>query len=200
MLFRSVDPTTLDMYSRRDLARSSKTSRAQAEVVMIMRRGLQQLSPRELMILFLTQGLGIEQDSLVDLFRVRQSNISYRARRAQNRLVLFRVFFTLISETEIRRRLLSKGFSGREIQTFLGIVRTTSQVAVMEALGLSQSVVRNIFQKVSYLASKGELSPDMAELVTLVETSYNALRILSGAKWQAQRTAGMPDVCSQEQP
>jgi len=188
------------MYSRRDLARSSKTSRAQAEVVMIMRRGLQQLSPRELMILFLTQGLGIEQDSLVDLFRVRQSNISYRARRAQNRLVLFRVFFTLISETEIRRRLLSKGFSGREIQTFLGIVRTTSQVAVMEALGLSQSVVRNIFQKVSYLASKGELSPDMAELVTLVETSYNALRILSGAKWQAQRTAGMPDVCSQEQP
>ena len=200
MLFRLVDPTTLDTYSRRDLARSSKTSRTQAEIIMIMRRGLQQLSPRELMILFLTQGLGIEQDSLVDLFRVRQSNISYRARRAQNRLQLFKVFFNLISETEIRRRLLQKGLSGQEIQAFLGVVRTTSQVAVMEALDLSQSVVRNIFQRVSVLAERGELTPDMVELVRLVESSYNALRILSGVKWQAQRTAGMPDVCSPEQP
>jgi hypothetical protein len=149
-LIQQVDPLILDQYawSRDDILRRRSKPLETVKYLSILRRALQALPPRELQFVYLQRAKGLIQEETRKIYSVRQQNISYRLIRASQRIVLHYKLMTLSSETSIRRRLLDLGFSADLIRVITGIVRTSSQTATAEALGVSPGSIRYSYSKV----------------------------------------------------
>lgn len=148
-LFITVDPVSLDGYSSKySRVLSRKRSRTVKEQLRLdlFRRALVSLPPRELYILFAVTALGHKQAEVAELFRVRQSNVSFRRERAERRLEAFQAMRAVISETRFRRVLIDVGVPAAALPTVLGVFATTSQRATAEALKLTCHQVRHHFE------------------------------------------------------
>lgn len=180
-----TDPRALDRYTKTDTPRRVKITPEKARNLDLLTRALQNIPPREMMMLYQTVALRVEQEEICSLYRVRQSNVSYRIERAHYRIELFVRLISQMSETSLRRALIQTKFSPAAIQTILGVVKTTSQSATAEALGASQGSVRHIFTTaLSKLASLEGYSEALGVLRT-VETNFNQLRaIRTQRRWQ----------------
>ena len=145
-LFRSIDPTLLDRYS--DRRREGFGRRMPLELrrsLDLFRRSLQSLPARELRMLFQSFVLKVDQDDIASLFLVRQSNISYRLQRTEERLKLRREIQSIASETTLRNALLDAGTPLPFVDICLGILKTFSQTVTANGLGVSQGSVRHAF-------------------------------------------------------
>jgi DNA-directed RNA polymerase specialized sigma24 family protein len=160
-----------------------------------LRRALQALPPRELQMLYMVRVLKVEQEEARRIYAVRQSNISYRLDRAKSRIKLHDEMLSLVSETQLRRKLLELGLPENTIRAVTGVVRTTSQTAAAEALKISQGSVRHMFsQAIKRLEETEPTAPEL-ELLKLVERSYNQLRAISSQqRWIWKKSAGGGDV------
>jgi DNA-directed RNA polymerase specialized sigma24 family protein len=146
--FEVVDPSKLDQYT--DRRREGIGRRKPAAVVRsldLFRRSLQCLPYRELQMLFHKQVLRVDQDDIATLFLVRQSNISYRLQRAEERLKLRHEIQSVASETTLRNALLDAETPPRIVDIVLGVLKTFSQKLAAAGLGLTQATVRNAFDK-----------------------------------------------------
>ena len=111
----------------------------------VFKRALQRLPPRELQMLYTVRVLRVEQEELTSIYRVRQSNISYRLDRAEYRIQLHAQIAELCSETQLRRVLYDVGMCESAVRIVLGVVKTSSQSATANALDVTQGSVRHIF-------------------------------------------------------
>lgn len=180
--FRQLDNFTLERYTKKSVPRRRKLSVAKKRYLINLRRAFQSLPPRELQMLYVVKVNGVEQEEARKMYSVRQSNVSYRLERSKKRIKLFNEIVCKISETQIRRTLISMGFPENTIQAVCGVIRTTSQTATAAALKVSQGSVRHMYSQVmNEFAEKIPESEEM-KLLKLVEASYNNLRAISAQK------------------
>jgi DNA-directed RNA polymerase specialized sigma24 family protein len=186
-----VDPFELDRYTKKDINRSRKRPLDVVKNLDRMKRAMQKIPPRELQMLFHLTVLRVDQDELAEVFNVRQSNISYRVIRAQKRIRLHEEISSICSETTLRTVLIDAGLSDSTITTVLGVVKTSSQSAAADALGVTQGSVRHLYstavKKLKDLKEKGSEIVDLSEaleLLVFIEKNYNQLRsIKTQGRW-----------------
>jgi DNA-directed RNA polymerase specialized sigma24 family protein len=180
-LFLVIDPQDLDRYTKKKIPKTRKRPLEVVRKIDLLRRSLQLLPPRELYMLFAVKVLRVEQDEITELFHVRQSNISYRLERANYRIKLHSQISETCSETTLRKVLYAVGMNEFAVRAVLGVVKTSSQSATAEALGVTQGSVRHLFATaISRLrdeSSKDVPNRDAAlSLLLLIELNYNQLR------------------------
>jgi predicted DNA-binding protein (UPF0251 family) len=193
-LFRPVDNHTLERYTKKDIPRRRAVSPEKIKMIVRLKRSLQNLPPRELQMLYMVKVQKVEQEEARRLYSVRQSNISYRLERAKERIKLHNEVFSLVSETQLRRKLFSLGFPEATVRAVTGVVRTSSQQATADALTISQGSVRHIYS--TAIDKLTEADPDCEELalLKLIERNYNQLRaIATQARWEWKKQAGGSD-------
>jgi hypothetical protein len=140
-------------------------------------------------MLYLVKAKRNIQELVSPLFSVRQSNVSYRLNRAQERIRLHHEFLEICSETQLRRQLIEAGITEPIIRMVTGTVRTTSQSATAQALSTSQGTIRHHFDVVlKKLESTAPNSPALALLRTM-RANPNGLRALNPQgrfQWKVQ--------------
>lgn len=187
-LFLITDPRILETYSYEKRSRRRLTPEKLRYLVRL-RQGLQSLPPRELSMLYLVKAKRNLQEQVSPLFSVRQSNISYRLNRAQERVRLHHEFSEICSETQLRRQLIDAGVTEPIITMVAGTVRTTSQSATAKALSTSQGTIRHHFDVVlKKLESAAPDSPALA-LLRKMRANPNGLRALNPQgrfQWKVQ--------------
>jgi hypothetical protein len=212
-LFQQADQETLDRLVKDDPDWSPipKKRRIPLETVRqlsFLRRSLQALPPRELQFIYLVKVKGLVQEEARKMYSVKQQNISYRVIRASERICLHYRIFNLASETQLRRTLFDLGFTSENVRAITGVVRTSSQVATANALGLSQGSIRYLYQLA--ISRMETYYPDSKELklLRLVERNLNQLRsIKSQGRWDIKKSGvgrgdfpvGMKDELSSEE-
>jgi len=212
-LFQQADQETLDRLVRDDPNWSPlpKKRRIPLETIRqlgFLRRSLQALPPRELQFIFLVKVKGLVQEEARKMYSVKQQNISYRVIRASERICLHYRLFNLASETQLRRTLFNLGFTSENVRAITGVVRTSSQVATANALGLSQGSIRYLYQLA--ISRMETCYPDSKELklLKLIERNLNQLRsIKSQGRWDIKKSGvgrgdfpvGMKDELSSEE-
>ena len=149
---------------------------------------MQSLPPRELQFIYLVKVKGLVQEEARKMYSVKQQNISYRVIRASERICLHYRIFNLASETQLRRTLFDLGFTSENVRAITGVVRTSSQAATANALGLSQGSIRYLYQ---LAISRMELRrPNSSELklLRLIERNLNQLRSIKGqTRWDMKK-------------
>jgi hypothetical protein len=139
--------------------------------------------------------LRVEQEEARRIYAVRQSNISYRLDRAKSRIKLHHQMVSLVSETQLRRKLFDLGFPENTVRAVTGVVRTTSQTAAAEALEISQGSVRHMFSQAIKKLEDSDPNCNELRLLKLVERNYNQLRAISSQlRWEYKKKAGGADV------
>lgn len=193
--FTQLDNIALERYTKKEIPRRRRATPAKVRKLCNLRRALQALPPRELHMLYMVRVQRVEQEEARRLYAVRQSNISYRLDRAKSRIKLFDEMTSLVSETQLRRKLLSLGLPENTVRAVTGVVRTTSQTAAAEALEISQGSVRHMFSQAIKKLEETDIKSKELELLKLVERSYNQLRaICSQQRWVWKKSAGGGDV------
>lgn len=193
--FRQVDNRALERYTKKNVPRRRKASFEKIQMLAQLRRSLQALPPRELQMLYMVKVLRVEQEEARKIYAVRQSNISYRLDRARARITLHNEMLTLVSETQLRRKLFDLGFSEHTVRAVTGVVRTTSQSAAAEALDVSQGSVRHIFATAIQKLEEHDSDSFELRLLKLVERNYNQLRaIATQCRWKWKKRAGGADI------
>lgn len=183
-LFVSLDPRVLERYTQRKIPRRRRLSQDKLIQLTLLKRALQSLPPRELQMLYAVKVQGVEQDEACKIFHVRQSNISYRLERTDYRIRLHNQLMTLASETQLRRKLFSLGMCNQNVSAVAGVMRTTSQSATAETLGISQGTVRSIYAKALSKLSNSPNCENELRLLMTVERNYNQLRaIATQCRW-----------------
>lgn len=194
-LFEQVDPYLLDRYTKKSIPRRRRIPQKKIEQLSLLRRALQSLPPRELQMMFMVKIRGVGQEETRRMFHVRQSNVSYRLERSRDRITLHHLIYSIFSETQFRRYLLDKGFTGETVQAILGVIRTTSQSATAKALGMSPGSIRHIFSSaIEKLMNEDPGSQELA-LLELIERNYNQLRpIRTQSRWLWKKSNGAGDL------
>jgi len=188
-LFLRTDPVELDRYTKKNIPRRRQQTLETIRGIDLLKRAMQALPPRELIMLFVTKVNGCEQDDVTHLFNVRQSNISYRLDRAEKRIQLQAQLLSTCSETALRRALHKVGVSEPAVRAILGVVKTSSQSATAEALKITQGAVRSLYADAIEKLKKHtgdfpEKTPSI-RLLEIIEMNYNNLRsIKSQKRWQ----------------
>jgi len=194
-LFVITDPRVLETYSHEKPSRRRRSSPEKLRYLVRLRQGLQSLPPRELSMLYLVKAKRNIQELVSPLFSVRQSNVSYRLNRAQERIRLHHEFLEICSETQLRRQLIEAGLTEPIIRMVTGTVRTTSQSATAQALSTSQGTIRHHFDVV--LKKLESIAPDSPALALLrkMRANPNGLRALnpqSRFQWKVQQGTDKP--------
>jgi hypothetical protein len=129
------------------------------------------------------------QEEARKMYSVKQQNISYRVIRASERICLHYRIFNTASETQLRRTLFDLGFTSENVRAITGVVRTSSQVATADALGLSQGSIRYLYQlAISRLEDYKPHSSEL-KLLRLIERNLNQLRSIKGqGRWDVKKT------------
>jgi hypothetical protein len=212
-LFQQADPETLDRLVKDDpdwtpLPQKRRIPLDTVKQLSFLRRALQALPPRELQFIYLVKVKGLVQEEARKMYSVKQQNISYRVLRASERIHLHYRIFNLASETQLRRALFNLGFTNENVRAITGVVRTSSQVATANALGLSQGSIRYLYQlAISRMEACYPNSKEL-KLLKLVERSLNQLRSIKGQeRWDLKKNgvgrgdfpAGMRDEPSSEE-
>lgn len=197
--FTQLDNHTLERYTKKEVPRRRRATPKKMRLLCNLRRALQALPPRELQMLYMVRVLRVEQEEARRVYAVRQSNISYRLDRAKSRIKLHEEMLSLVSETQLRRKLLELGLPENTIRAVTGVVRTTSQTAAAEALSISQGSVRHMFSQAIKRLEETDPQGKELQLLKLVERSYNQLRaIASQQRWVWKKQAGGGDVPNPE--
>lgn len=188
-LFMRVDPRLLERYTKKVIPRRRKRTPETLKSLAILKRSLQALPPRELNMLFAIKVLKVEQDDIKELYNVRQSNISYRLERAQYRIELHRQIADICSETELRRALYDVGLPEVAVRAVLGVIKTSSQSATAEALGVTQGSVRHLYSTaLQKLKNASDAIPGKVQahrLMSLIALNYNQLRAIKPqSRWE----------------
>lgn len=181
-LFLPTDPmamseTFADDGRLRDIILVKYTGGQQSQLRMatsvIPRRELQ------MMCAHLVWGKG--QEEIARQNTVTQGDVSYRIKRARERMALWHKIDSILKESELREILYHEFSLGMvEIAVVLGIYRTTSQSVCAKALRLTQGNVRHTFVRVKELvASKNTVEAKrVTEVLTILSNNYNRLRAL----------------------
>lgn len=186
-LFIRVDPHELDQYEQRTLSRRRKTPILKLQQFDLLYRALQSLPTRELLMLFSTKCLETGQEEVSSIYRVRQSNVSFRLERAFVRIRLYKLITMTCSETKLRRELVKVGLPESVVQIVMGVCKTTSQSAAAKSLDHTQGSVRHVFST-AIKKLRAELpGSDSTNLIDLVEANYNQLRaIQTQQRWKSK--------------
>jgi CRISPR/Cas system-associated protein endoribonuclease Cas2 len=199
-LFRQVDPSALERYTKKNIPRRRKMPQAKVQQLSFLRRALQSLPPRELQMLYLVKVQGIGQEEARRMYYVRQSNVSYRLQRTHERITLHNLIYSTVSETQLRRKLLDLGFQGETVRVILGVVKTSSQSATsktLQTLGLNmtQGSVRYIFSTAIDKMSQEAPNSQELRLLCLIERNYNQLRcIQTQERWEWKKRGSASDL------
>jgi hypothetical protein len=182
-LFLLLDPVALDRFTNRKRPRRRKLPLVVIRSLDLMQRALQALPPRELTMLFQVKVLKLQQDEAADLHHIRQSNVSYRLERAVYRIRLHHQIADLCSETTLYLTLCRLNVSPATIRIMLGYAKTSAQSGTAQALGLTQSQVRETVERTTtLLANYTKAHPDDADavaasrLLVLIAANANQLR------------------------
>ncbi len=127
--FQHLDHHTLERYTKKEIPRRRRATITKIRKLCNLRRALQALPPRELQMLYMVKVLRVEQEEARRIYAVRQSNISYRLDRSRSRILLHDKMISLVSETQLRRKLLDLGLPENTVRAVTGVMRTTSQTA-----------------------------------------------------------------------
>jgi hypothetical protein len=211
-LFQQVDQETLDRLVKDSpdwtpIPKKRKIPLETIRQLTFLRRSLQALPPRELQFIYLVKVKGLVQEEARKMYSVRQQNISYRVIRASERICLHYRIFNLASETQLRRTLFDLKFTSENVRAITGVVRTSSQVATANALGLSQGSIRYLYQLAISRMETGYPDSKELNLLRLIERNLNQLRsIKSQNRWDIKKSgvgrgdfpSGMKDEVSSE--
>lgn len=195
-LFQQVDPHELDRYTKRSVLRRRKLSHETVRWLSLLRRALQALPPRELQILYLVKVQGLVQEEARKMYSVHQSNISYRLMRAVDRIGLHRQIFGTISETQLRRKLFSLGFSADTVRSITGVLRTSSPATTARVLNLSPGSIQYAFEQAIIRLENNDPESAELKLMRIIERNLNRLRCIKAQErwsWKKNR-AGCGDV------
>jgi hypothetical protein len=192
-LFTQADPEILDRLVKDDpdwtpLPQKRRIPLETVRQLGFLRRSLQALPPRELQFIYLVKVKGLVQEEARKMYSVKQQNISYRVIRASDRICLHYQIFKLASETQLRRTLFDLGFTAENVRAITGVVRTSSQAATANALGLSQGSIRYLYQLA--IGRMEQRRPDSSELklLRLIERNLNQLRSIKGqTRWDMKK-------------
>lgn len=191
-LYIYMDPSKLERISyvkrgRRPLSRET------IQLISRFRKSLQSLVPRELNLFFLVKIMGMKQEDVGKIQRVRQSNSSFHLIRIGERLKLMEEIYKLSSETQTRRVLFDLNFPELYVKIFTAVCRVFSQTNAAIGLSfsikdISQAYVRQVFNKVmKRLLSIPSPPPEIKSVIDLgrlVEKNYgNLVPIASQSRW-----------------
>jgi hypothetical protein len=182
-LFLLLDPVALDRFTKRKRPHRRKLPLAVVRGLDLLRRAFQALPPRELTMLYQVKVLKMHQDEINEMHYVRQSNCSYRLQRAEYRIRLHHAIADLCSETTLYRVLCRLNVPPVHTRIILGYVKTSAQSGTAQALGISQSRVRDVIRSTTSLLEEHiKANPDDADalsasrLLLLIAVNANQLR------------------------
>jgi len=188
-LFLTTDPTDIGkLFSDESQNKNIsviKRSRHQRETFRV---GIDKIPRRELDMWCAHAIWRKGQEEIARTYEVTQGDVSYRIKRAKERITLWREMIGILTEPELREVLwFELGVSTQELEVVLGVFKTTSQSVCAEVLGLSQGNVRHDFIEVRKRANETRTSgpPEIErlhQLLELLSRSYNRLRELGHQK------------------
>lgn len=187
-LFRSTDPTQIsEVFS--DDGRGMETVQRSRQQRELFRVALDKIPRRELDMICAHHVWRRGQEEIANVYEVTQGDVSYRIKRARERMTLWLKISAIMAEWDLREYLYELGCDVQQIEVVLGIYKTTSQSVCAEALGMTQGNVRHEFLKVRELVQaklKGDAQDQKSaranDLLELLSNSWNRLRSLGHQK------------------
>lgn len=148
---------------------------------------LRRLPNTEADIVYLHYAKGKKQSDIAEIFGFTQAAVSYRLKRARERLEFFLSIPDLSSEQI--EHMLAPYFDAHDIAILVGMAETTCQSEVAKRLSLTQGRVRHrFFRAVKQLDALVKLHPELEEphrlFARIADHGFNLGREVSLPQWR----------------
>lgn len=154
-IFGQDDPYFTELFGD-----SSESTEKLESFLSRLNHHISRLPPTEVDMIYLHYALGKKQLDIATIFGVTQAAVSYRLKRARDRLE----YFLSVPEIPLSelKKLLQPHFNPSDTAILVGMAETTCQSIVASRLGLTQGRVRHrFFRAVSHLSKLSETYPEL---------------------------------------
>jgi len=186
-LFRATDPSQIsEVFSDDGRGLDLETIKRSRDQRDTFKVALDKVPRRELDMLCAHHVQRKGQEEIARMYEVTQGDVSYRIKRARERIKLWMDISKIMTEWELREILYKLGYKTHTIEVVLGVYKTTSQSVCAESLGMTQGNVRHEF-----LSVKNEVKAIVAKGSSSDLERVNVLLVLLGGSWNRLRSLGV---------